>query len=116
MIHFTNSIGFDEVLPEYRTLLPRLSEFTGYEGHPLLYDIETTGLSHQNSFIYLIGAGFLREDHLEIHELFAESPADEPEILKAFHLLLTEADYSIQYNGSSFDQTFLKDRIYFQSV
>ena len=116
MIHFTNSIAFDEVLPEYRALLPRLSELTGCDGIPLLYDIETTGLSHQNSFVYLIGAGLLREDHLEIHELFAESPADEPEILEAFRLLLTEADYTIQYNGSSFDQPFLKDRSLFFGI
>ena len=113
MIHKTKTIHPDRVLPDWRQLLPRLSLLTGLSGEPLLYDIETTGLSHQNAYVCLIGAASFREDHLELQQFFAESPSEEPEILAAFSSLLKGSDYTVQYNGTSFDQPFLRDRYAF---
>lgn len=73
-----------------------------------LFDIETTGFSAKNSFIYLIGMALLCEDTLEIYQFLAENRNEEKDIITAFHQKLTSVNTLISFNGLGFDIPFLK--------
>ena len=79
-------------------------------GDALLFDIETTGLSHDHSFVYLIGCGYRRGEDVTIELFFAPTPADEAATLSAFFELAWRFSTVITYNGESFDIRFLRDR------
>lgn len=74
------------------------------------FDIETTGFSPKNSFVYLIGMAVRRKDFIEIIQFFAENRAQEAEILSAFFQSLTSVHTLITFNGDRFDFPFLKAR------
>ena len=50
----------------------------------LFLDIETTGFTAARSQLYLIGCAFFKEGNWQIKQWFAQSPEEEPELLKAF--------------------------------
>ena len=50
----------------------------------LFTDIETTGLSPARHQIYCIGAAYMTENTYRICQFFAETPEEEPLILKEF--------------------------------
>lgn len=79
------------------------------ESHVFL-DIETTGFSPKNSFVYLIGMAARRGDCIEIIQFFAEDRAKEAEILSAFFQSLKSVQTLITFNGDGFDLPFLKAR------
>lgn len=76
----------------------------------IFFDIETTGFSASHNQIYMIGYAYQREDNIFIHQLFAETPSEEPEILAAFLDILSCYDTLISFHGAGFDVPFLKDR------
>jgi hypothetical protein len=78
----------------------------------LFLDIETTGLSRRSS-IYLIGMAAVSENmELHIRQLFAETPAQEAEVLQSFSEFLSSGNLRrvITFNGSGFDLPFLAAR------
>lgn len=76
---------------------------------PLFYfDIETTGLSHEKNHIVLIGAGFYTGNELIIKQYFAESTAEEKDILLSFFADIAAMNYCISFNGSTFDLPFIE--------
>ncbi|MCF0134723.1 MAG: ribonuclease H-like domain-containing protein [Blautia sp.] len=79
---------------------------------PMYYDIETTGLSAEASYVYLIGAVQSEHEIYYLNQWFASSPEEEPDILSAFLSFIQEhrVDCTIQYNGDRFDQPFLTKR------
>lgn len=76
----------------------------------MLLDIETTGLSPANNFIYCIGCSFLTPENISLCLLFAERQSDEPELLKQLSALLAGHSPVITFNGTTFDIPFLKKR------
>ncbi|HCT90863.1 MAG TPA: hypothetical protein DF613_05720 [Lachnospiraceae bacterium] len=85
-----------------------LSTFAGFDWHQaLFFDIETTGLNHRCSHLYLIGAMWLSEDTFCLRQWFAEKPGDEDAVLQDFLQLISGFAYLIHYNGSSFDIPYL---------
>ncbi|MFV0464809.1 MAG: ribonuclease H-like domain-containing protein [Lachnospiraceae bacterium] len=82
----------------------------------LILDIETTGLSPLNAFIYLIGFTYLDEEHVTSVQLFAESAEDEILILYSFLEYLTEETVLVSFNGNRFDIPFLQKRMDFYSI
>ena len=52
---------------------------------PLFYDIETTGLSRNSTFLYLIGAVAYEGNNWQMYQWMIENEEEEPELLK--HLL-----------------------------
>ncbi len=77
----------------------------------VLIDIETTGLSPERSFVYLIGQiRFLENGERQLRQYFAENAAQEAELLRAFFQSLKKSDVLIQYNGDRFDLPFLAKR------
>lgn len=77
---------------------------------PVFYDIETTGLSRNSTFLYLIGAVAKEKNDWFLYQWMAETLQEEPEILCEFFDFLKISSSTIQYNGSSFDQPYLEER------
>lgn len=77
----------------------------------LFLDIETTGLSASGSQLYLIGCAFYREGNWQIKQWFAQSPEEEPELIKAFFTFAEEFSYLMHYNGNTFDLPYLKQKL-----
>ncbi len=76
----------------------------------VFFDIETTGLSHRTSHLYMIGA-FCREgEEFCLLQWFLQRPSEEKEVLELFAEFLKPFRTLIHYNGSSFDLPYLQDR------
>ena len=78
---------------------------------PVFYDIETTGLSHSTSYLYLAGAICYENENWTLYQWFAASPQEEPQVLEAFaDFIKKRFDCTVQYNGNQFDQPYLSAR------
>ncbi len=77
---------------------------------PLLYDIETTGFSSKTGFVYLAGLLAPENGGTVLYQYFAEGEEDEPQLLSAVAEHIKKADLTVQYNGNTFDEPFLKAR------
>ena len=81
--------------------------------HPenlLFLDIETTGLSPENSYIYLIGVICIKDGQKKLHQWFLEDFSEEKELIYSF--LLFAADYKaiVHYNGTTFDIPYIQKK------
>lgn len=74
---------------------------------PILFDIETTGLSSATSYLYLIGAMEIKKDRLNFIQWFAEKPGDETEVLDRFFAWLPDRACLIHFNGRGFDVPYI---------
>ncbi len=77
---------------------------------PMIFDIETTGLSPKSAFVYLIGSLTWCNTHWLFRQWFSESPSEEISVLEAFASTVTEAHCLLHYNGATFDLPFLAAR------
>lgn len=77
---------------------------------PVFYDIETTGLSRNSTFLYLIGAAVYEENSWQLFQWMASDESEEKELLCAFSEFLKNYTCTIQYNGDRFDQPYLEAR------
>lgn len=73
----------------------------------VFFDIETTGLSADTSFLYLIGCIYMKDDSLQFIQWFSEDIKEEPEIIRSFFEFISDFDLLINYNGSGFDIPYL---------
>ena len=76
----------------------------------VFFDIETTGLSPDKSFVYLIGMAIRTPSGFKSIQLFAETPDNEPELLKYFCEYIENKETLISFNGYRFDMPFIKKR------
>lgn len=83
---------------------------------PVVFDIETTGLSPSSSQLILGGTLHPSGSNLLVRQCFAESPKEEPELLLNYRDALQSSDVMISYNGNSFDLPFLKQRLSFYGL
>ncbi len=74
-------------------------------------DIETTGFSPKNSFIYLIGLALRDKDDIHIYQFLARNRTEEADILAAFYHMLKPAHTLITFNGLRFDIPFINSRV-----
>ncbi len=97
--------------PDFETV-KKLTKNHGFSEHfvPLFYDIETTGLSPNSTFLYLVGAVTYEENNWQMYEWMIENEEEEHELLKTFSGFLEKFSCTIQYNGDSFDQPYLEAR------
>ena len=97
--------------PDFKTV-KKLTKNHGFSERfvPLFYDIETTGLSRNSTFLYLIGAVAYEENNWQMYQWMIENEEEEPELLKTFSEFLQNFSCTIQYNGDSFDQPYLDAR------
>lgn len=74
----------------------------------VFFDIETTGFSPANTFLYLIGCARRKGDIICIDQFFADSPKEENLLITSFLDLLSQYDTIITFNGIGFDVPYLK--------
>lgn len=123
--HFYNTIFFDKLLLEneklcyHRTMKTieqglaseqtnHLNSFFEYPQDVLFFDIETTGFSPRSASIYLIGCAFYTHSGWRIRQYFADTPAQEAEIVKAFVSFSATFTHIVHFNGLTFDVPFLQ--------
>lgn len=75
-----------------------------------VFDIETTGLSPERGRLILSGILLPDEDGVRTIQYFAESPEDEPEVIRNTLDVLRSRHTVLTYNGRSFDIPFLLRR------
>ncbi|WP_343082954.1 ribonuclease H-like domain-containing protein [Blautia producta] len=105
----TNKIFNYQFMPEYAKLfLPSDIQ----EEDILFFDIETTGLSHRNSRVYLIGAALCAEGKWEMIQFLAQKEDEEEEraVLEAFQSLCAQKRCFVHFNGSTFDIPYLQHK------
>lgn len=94
---------------------PALRRLTGGKT-PFFFDIETTGLSSLSGYIYLIGCLEETDGGWLFRQWFAENADEELLVLKAFSDALKPEHVMIDYNGTTFDLPFLRDRYRFHKL
>lgn len=82
----------------------------------LFFDIETTGLSPKNSFVYLISYGYFNDGNFHLTQLFAENCNDEINILNSFEDILSQFILIAQFNGNKFDIPYLIERFRYHNI
>lgn len=89
----------------------RISQLGDFFSHPedvLFLDIETTGFSPRSSCIYLIGCAYFSRTGWRVRQFFAETPAQEGEIVRAFSSFSSTFSMFVHFNGLTFDVPFLQ--------
>lgn len=76
----------------------------------LYFDIETTGLSAQTSYIYLIGCAYFSEGAYRLLQWMTTEPSEEKELLRLFFEKQSSFSVLVHYNGTSFDLPFLEKK------
>ena len=92
--------------PEFTPYLP--SEYQ--EKKALYFDIETTGLSAQSSYVYLIGCAYEENGTYFLTQWMCTEPAEEKELLCLFFEKAEKYDLLLHYNGTGFDLPFLEKK------
>ena len=73
----------------------------------LFFDIETTGLSADTSFLYLIGCLYLDEGEPVLSQFFSEGIGEEGLLIDEFDRLLASHPVPVHFNGATFDIPYL---------
>ena len=76
----------------------------------LLLNVETTGLRPSSSFVYMISAGYRKEDDIFCRTWLADSRRDEEAILEEIYKLAPSFHRICTYGGNAFAFRFLKER------
>ena len=78
----------------------------------LFIDIETTGLSPEYSYIYLIGVAYCNNtnDDIEIKQWLISNPSEEKEMLESVTGFISSYKTVIHFNGNNFDLPFITAR------
>ena len=76
----------------------------------LLFDIETTGLSADTSYLYLIGAVCLEEGEPTLIQWFCDEYSEEKEVLSSFRDFIKPYTRLVHYNGTGFDIPYLNKK------
>lgn len=101
-----------------RTEKLKLEDFT--TGYPLeqiaspetilFVDIETTGFTAKNSYLYLIGTAYFEDGFWYVKQWFCEKYEEEKAILEAFFSFASSYKYLIHFNGNNFDLPYLMQK------
>ena len=84
---------------------------------PLFYDIETTGLGRNSSFLYMIGAVcYEGNEGWQLYQWLAPDFREEKQLLEVFSEFLKKFTCTVQYNGDAFDQPYLQARLAFHEL
>lgn len=75
-----------------------------------ILDIETTGLSSKYHQVILIGLLIVEKNKIIVKQFFAENTKDEKNLLLALLDATKDREFTITFNGASFDIPFLRER------
>ncbi|WMJ87939.1 ribonuclease H-like domain-containing protein [Anaerocolumna sp. MB42-C2] len=73
----------------------------------IFFDIETTGFSSKNSYLYLIGCLYYKDNTWEMTQWLADDMISETLIIEAFFQMIQSYKRLIHFNGSGFDIPFI---------
>ena len=90
--------------------LCRIEDFYAPEDF-VMFDIETTGLSAERAFIYLIGINHYKDGEWHITLYFNDDGISESEILENFMDFIKDKKVLAHFNGDNFDIPFVSKRI-----
>ena len=76
----------------------------------LFFDIETTGLSADTSFLYLIGCMYLDDGEPVLSQFFSEGIPEESMLIEEFDKLLATHPVPVHFNGSGFDIPYIEKK------
>lgn len=76
----------------------------------LLLNIETTGLSPRNAFVFMVGLGWKENSGCHFRCLLAEKRMDERLLMQTFQQILQNYHQVLTYGGTSFTFRFLEER------
>lgn len=76
----------------------------------LLFDIETTGLSADTSYLYLIGAVCLEDGVPTLLQWFCDEYSEEKKVLTSFRDFIKHYSFLVHYNGTGFDIPYLNKK------
>ena len=93
-----------------------LDQYIDSPAETIFFDIETTGLHHKYSYLYMIGVLYQHDGVWTLHQWFATRPTDEITVLTAFMTFLQPNSHLIHYNGGSFDIPYIKSRLAFHGL
>ncbi len=105
MIHINTALS-----PEEAGLCSGLPVQSITEGRPesaLFFDIETTGLSPDTAFVFLIGCICQEDGQWRMHQFLIRFVQEERQLLSAFFSLAGHYPILIHFNGNRFDLPFL---------
>jgi len=92
-------------------LMPSYS-FSEYDLNKIVFfDIETTGLSAQDSYLYLIGCAFYRDDSFHLIQWFSENISEESQLIECFFDFIKDYELLVHFNGTGFDIPFIEEKI-----
>jgi len=74
------------------------------------FDIETTGFTAQNTYLYLIGCIYMAESSMHMIQWFAEDIGEEAQLIGNFFDFIKNYELLVNYNGSGFDIPYLKKK------
>ena len=95
---------------------PFTPEFTPYlppehrAKRAIYFDIETTGLSAQSSYVYLIGCAYEEDGTFLLTQWMCTEPAEEKDLLRIFFEKVKDYELLLHYNGTGFDLPFLEKK------
>lgn len=93
-----------------RTKLHTLPAGFSLQPDTLLFDIETTGLSADTSYLYLIGGICLEDNTPTLLQWFCDEYSEEKEVLSSFGSFLKSYGRLVHYNGTGFDIPYLNKK------
>ncbi len=105
MIHRITALDPAEVQGEALQLILK-EELTS----ALFFDIETTGLSADTAFVFLIGCICYEDDQWTLHQYMIRFVQEERQLLSGFFDLAGHFRTLIHFNGNHFDLPFLNKR------
>ncbi|MCD8348401.1 MAG: ribonuclease H-like domain-containing protein [Lachnospiraceae bacterium] len=76
----------------------------------LFFDIETTGLSADTSFVFLIGCIYQEDGKWNRHQFCIRLVQEERLLLSSFFEMAKKARFLIHFNGNTFDIPFIEKR------
>ncbi len=87
--------------------LTKQLESTWPNGKVLLFDIETTGLKKETTYVYLIGCAYYEDGSYKIRQYLASSASDEREIIYEFLKFASNFSVLVHFNGDRFDIPYI---------
>ena len=77
----------------------------------LFIDTETTGLAGgTGTYAFLVGCGWVEDGALRVEQYFMRDHADEPAMMAHLAGLISRFDWTVSFNGKSFDLPLLRTR------
>lgn len=77
----------------------------------LFIDTETTGLAGgTGTYAFLVGCGWVEDGALRVEQYFMRDHADEPAMMAHLARVISRFDWTVSFNGKSFDLPLLRTR------